>query len=420
MPSVAVVGSGISGLTAAHLLSREHAVTVFEAGDRLGGHAHTHDVVDSAGAPQRVDSGFIVHNDRTYPLLRRLFGELGVTVHPTEMSMSISCEGCGLQYAGGTGGRGLLAQPRRLADPRYLWMLAEVTRFQRRALALLETEESADDPQTLGEFLHRHRFGRYVVSHYAVPVVSCVWSSGHRTALAYPARYLFTFLRHHGFLSVGGSPQWFTVDGGSATYVDRLAARLTDVRTGAAVRAVSRGADRVEVRDDADRVRRFDRVVLATHADEALALLADATTEEKRVLGAFDYSRNETVLHTDGSLLPSAPRARAAWNYRMAGCSTRAEAPVVSYSMNRLQGLTTPDDWVVTLNATERIDPGSVVATMRYTHPVYTPAAVAAQRELPGLTTTRTAFAGAYHGWGFHEDGCRAGLAAAEAFGVRW
>lgn len=418
-PRVAVVGSGVSGLTAAYVLRRTHDVTLFEAEDRFGGHAHTH-ALDADGTTHHVDSGFIVHNDRTYPLLRRLFAELDVDVHPTEMSMSISCEGCGLEFAGGRKLPGLFAQRRRLADPTYLRLLAGVKRFQRAALALLDSEPDASEPQTLGDFLALHGFSDHFVAHYAVPVVSCVWSSGQETALQYPARYLFEFLRHHGFLSISGSPQWYTVRGGSGAYVQKVAAAIGDVRAATPVRAVSRKPDGVVVLDGSGDEHRVDSVVIATHADDALALLTDATDAERRVLGSFTYSHNETVLHQDPSLLPRADGAKASWNYRMDTCSARGDSTAVTYWMNKLQGIESSRPYLVSLNSTPRIRADEVIATMQYTHPVYTPTSVAAQRELPDLSDGRTAFAGAYHGWGFHEDGCRSGVEAARSLGATW
>ena len=419
-PSVAVVGSGVSGLTAAYLLSRTHDVTLFESDNRLGGHAHTHDVTASDGSEHAVDSGFIVHNDRTYPWLRKLFAELKVVVRPTEMSMSVRCEGCGLEYAGGRGLRGLLAQPRRLLDPRFLRMLLQVKRFHRRASAFLDATEDGDTT-TYGEFLEREGFGEHFIAHYAVPVVSCVWSSGREVALLYPARYLFRFLDHHGMLQVTGSPQWYTVVGGSRTYVELLAARLTDVRRSAGVTDITRRPDSVEITYGADsRAATFDRVVIATHADQALGLLTDPTDQEVQTLKAFGYSSNETLLHTDSSMLPEAVQARASWNYRMSSCTSPDEPTVVTYWMNRLQGHTSPQDYLVSLNARERIGPDDVLAVMEYEHPIYTPESVAAQSKLGDLATDRTVYAGAYHGWGFHEDGCRSGVEAARHFGVAW
>src|SRR5881275_3270436 len=265
-PSVAVIGAGVSGLTAAYLLSDTHNVTLFEAETRLGGHAHTHDVADVDGRRHAVDSGFIVHNDVTYPLLRRLFAELGVQVRRTEMSMSVRCDGCGLEYAGGRGLRGLLAQPSRLLDRQFLGMLVQVKRFHRRAASFLRTTDD-EDRTTYGDFLRREGFSDYFVAHYAVPVVSCVWSAGRATAVDYPARYLFRFLEHHGMLSISGSPQWYSVVGGSKTYVERLSALLPDVRAGHAVTDVIRLSGGVQLRDVTGQLSWYDRVVIATHAD---------------------------------------------------------------------------------------------------------------------------------------------------------
>ena len=418
-PSVAVIGAGVSGLTAAYLLSRTHDVTLFEAEGRLGGHAHTHDVTDSDGRRHAVDSGFIVHNDVTYPWLRRLFGELDVEVRPAEMSMSVRCEGCGLEYAGGRGLRGVFAQPRRLADPRFLRMLWQVRRFHRRASAFLRLTDE-ENLTTYGEFLEREGFSGYFIAHYAVPVVSCVWSAGRETTLAYPARYLFRFLDHHGMLRVNGSPQWCTVAGGSRVYVERLTGLLPDVRASHPVTDVTRGEDSVQIRDVTGRVTSVDRVVIATHADQALGLLTDPSDAEVTTLKQFGYSRNLTVLHTDSSVLPDAAQARASWNYRMTSCHRPDQPVVVSYWMNRLQGHQSPETFLVTLNDRERLDPGSVAAVMHYEHPIYTPEAVRAQSQLAGLATGRTVYAGAYHGWGFHEDGCRSGVEAARHFGVTW
>ena len=418
-PSVAVIGAGVSGLTAAYLLSRTHDVTLFESEDRLGGHAHTHDVTDSAGRSHAVDSGFIVHNDVTYPWLRKLFGELDVEVRLTEMSMSVRCEECGLEYAGGRGLRGVFAQPRRLIDPRFVRLLWQVSRFHRRALAFLRTTDD-ENFTTYGEFLRREGFSGQFIAHYAVPVVSCVWSAGRETTLAYPARYLFRFLDHHGMLKVAGSLQWYSVAGGSRTYVDRLAGLLPDVRVAHAVTDITRRADGVVIRDVTGQVTRVDRVVIATHADQALGLLADPSDAEVTTLKQFAYSSNQAVLHTDRSVLPRARNARASWNYRMTSCDRPGQSAVVSYWMNRLQGHQSPETFLVTLNDRERLDPGSIVATMEYQHPIYTPEAVRAQSLLGGLATDRTVYAGAYHGWGFHEDGCRSGVEAARHFGVTW
>ena len=417
--SVAIIGAGVSGLTVAYLLADKFAVTLYETDGRLGGHAHTHDLTDPAGNVLAIDTGFIVHNDRTYPMLRRLFGELGVRTRPTEMSMSIHDEDSGLEFAGGRGVRGVFAQPRRVVDPRFLSILAQVKRFHIRATAFLKRTDDCDQT-TYGEFLRGEGFSHSFVRLYAVPVVSCVWSMGAGTALDYPARYLFRFLSHHGMLTVKGSPQWRTVIGGSRTYVDAIAARLTDVRTDRSVSAVLRDENSVSVRDSSGAWISYDSVVVATHADQALGLLADASAEEKEILGAFRYSRSETVLHTDAGLLPCALQARASWNYLTQPAADGDHAPVVTYWMNRLQGIDSSEQYLVTLNARDRIDPNKVIAVMDYEHPIYDLPAIEAQKRLASLSTSQTAFAGAYHGWGFHEDGCRSGVEAAGALGVKW
>ncbi|MEL5957413.1 FAD-dependent oxidoreductase [Streptomyces sp. CLV115] len=414
----AVIGSGVAGLTAAHILARAHHVTLYEADDRLGGHAHTHDLTASDGRTRHVDSGFIVHNRRTYPNLLRLFSELGIATQESEMSMSVRCEGCGLEYAGARGLRGLLAQPRNTLRGPYLRMLAEVPRFHRTARRLLGTGTA--DTLTLGAFLGRAGFSSYFRAHFMTPVVSAVWSCDAETALRYPATYLFRFLAHHGMLSVKGSPAWRTVTGGSGTYVHRIAAGLHEVRAQTPVRSVLRHADSADVTADDATTTTYDHVVIAVHPDQALQLLGDATADEKEVLGAFRYSRNATLLHTDTSLLPRASGARASWNYLMPDCRTSADRVQVSYDMNRLQRLDATQTHVVTLGGQDRVDPARVLARMTYEHPVYTPESVAAQRRLPELNTAVTAFAGAYHGWGFHEDGCRSGVEAAAALGVEW
>ena len=417
-PTVAVIGAGVSGLTAAYLLQRTHHVTLFEADDRVGGHAHTHDVPLRNGVSAAVDSGFIVLNDRTYPLLHRLFAELDVRTRPTEMSMSISCDECGLNYVGGRKAPGIFAQRRRLLDPRFWRMLLSIRRFQKAAMAVLD--EEPDGTLTYGEFLDRHAFDGHFVTHYALPIVSCVWSMGHQEALAYPAAYLFAFLHHHGFLVLGDAPTWHTVVGGSRSYVGAVTERLDVVRTRTRVTAVSRKPDEVELDDEHGAHHAFDKVVIATHADDAVRLLTDADEREQQLLGAFGYSTNVAWLHRDESVLPAKRSGRASWNYRLEGCGTMTDHSLVSYWMNRLQGHPESDPLVVTLNPDDTDQPEHVIATMTYLHPTYTAASVAAQRELASLNTDRVAFAGAYQGWGFHEDGCRSGVAAAESLGAAW
>ena len=412
-PTAAVVGSGVAGLTAAYLLQRRYDVTLFEADGRLGGHAHTHELGNID-----VDSGFIVHNQRTYPNLLRLFRELGVATQESEMSMSVRCAGCGLEYAGARKLGGLFPTLANARRPAYLRMLGEVVRFHRHARRVLAVPDAGD--VTLGALLAIGGYSRYFVEHFMLPVVACVWSAGEATSLDYPARYLFTFLDHHGLLSVGDSPQWRTVVGGSRSYVERAVKSLSAVHLATPVRTVTRVGAGVEIRDDADTVHAFDRIVIATHPHQALALWDAPSADERAALAPFEYSPNVTQLHRDTSVLPRAPRARASWNYLKSGCSTTDAPVLVSYDMNRLQRLDTTEPHVVTLNGTAQVDQSQVIATMHYEHPIYTPESVAAQRLLPALDDGTVAYAGAYHGWGFHEDGCASGVRAAASLGVGW
>ncbi|WP_405177881.1 FAD-dependent oxidoreductase [Nocardia sp. NBC_01377] len=417
---VAVIGGGVSGLTAALALAHSSEVTLYEAQARLGGHADTHRITATTGASIGVDTGFIVHNDRTYPTLLRLFYELGVATQESDMSMSVRCDGCGLEYAGARGLAGLFATPRSVTRGRYLRLLTEVPRFHR--LARAELDHAGSEGRTLGEFVRAAAFSDYFVTHFLTPLVSAVWSCDPTTALRYPARYLFAFLHHHGMLTVFGSPTWRTVVGGSTNYVGAVAERLDAVRVATPVRAVHRTADGVAVRDDADAVARFDAVVVATHPDQALALLAEPTDAERSILSAMPYSVNHTVLHTDESVLPKATRARASWNYRLPACDTRADRVLVSYDLTRLQRLDRADDrrFLVTLGDGDRVAADRILDRMVYEHPIYTPDSVAAQRRLGEIGDDRVAFAGAYHGWGFHEDGAASGLRAARRLGSRW
>ncbi|WP_051856738.1 NAD(P)/FAD-dependent oxidoreductase [Streptomyces sp. NRRL B-1347] len=312
--TAAVIGSGISGLTAAHLLRRRYAVALFEAEPRAGGHAHTHDVQAPEGGTLPVDTGFMVFNRHNYPQLMRLFGELGVQTQGSDMSMSLSCEGCSLAYLAGSALRTVPQRPAMVPEEQWGRLVGKARQFARIARSLVADTEGPDI--ALGELLDRSRCSADFAEHMVLPLVSALWSCGPVTARAYPARFLFRFLDQHGLLPGGAPVRWRTVKGGSRTYVRRVLERLPQVLLGLPVRAVRRTADSVEVRADDDRVRRFDRAVVAVHADQALRLLADATTREKAVLGAIPYVVNETVLHTDPRLLPSDPALRASWNVR--------------------------------------------------------------------------------------------------------
>ncbi len=438
---VAVVGSGVAGLVAAYVASRTAHVTLFEADDRLGGHADTHRVPepgnDRHDGELAIDTGFIVHNPRTYPVLLKLFAELGVETQPSEMSMSIRDDATGLEWAGALGRRGVFPSSDNLRRPRYLLMLAEIPRFHARAKRLLAQGVSAssttggsptsgdEDDETLREFLRRGRFSAYFVRHFMEPMVAAVWSCDPEVSLDYPARYLFSFLEHHGMLGIFGSPQWRTVTGGSHEYVRRVAAEIPEVRLGTKVTSVLETPDGVEVTDGNGETTTYDAVVIATHPSHALGMLAEPTWLQRDLLGAMPYTANTALLHTDTSLLPQTTNARASWNFRRPDEAVRAtEQPeggvVVTYDLTRLQRLPTDTHYLVTLGGEHLVDPSTVIDRMEYEHPLYNPSSVAAQRRLPEIDTDRIAFAGAYHGWGFHEDGARSGLAAAERIGLEW
>jgi predicted NAD/FAD-binding protein/DUF1365 family protein len=420
---LAVVGSGVAGLTAAYVASRSAEVTLYEADDRLGGHADTHRVPDAAtGSTLAIDTGFIVHNRSTYPVLLRLFAELGVATQESEMSMSTSDEGTGLEWAGALGARGLFPTTRHLRDRDYLRMLAEIPRFHRRARRLLAgSSEPARDDSTLAEFLEDGGFSPYFRRHFAEPLVAAVWSCEPALAADYPAAYLFRFLQHHGMLGVFGSPTWRTVSGGSRTYVDGVAAAVRaaggEIHTGAPVLAITETFDGVTVRTPAGE-EQYDGVVVAAHPDQALGMLTAPSALQREVLGALPYSANTALLHTDTRLLPTARNAWASWNFRR---PASGDGPVqVTYDLTRLQRLPTPTRYLVTLGGEGLVDPATVIARRDYAHPLYTPTSVAARDRLPEIDTERIVFAGAYHGWGFHEDGARSGLAAVERLGLRW
>ena len=411
---VAVVGSGIAGLASAWLLSRRHDVTLFEANSYFGGHTHTHEV-EQAGKSYRVDSGFIVHNPAHYPLLTRMFAQLGVASQPTTMSFSVHSEASGLEYNATTLDT-LFCQRRNLLSPRFLGMVRDLTRFYREAPALLLTRE---DTTSLGDYLLQHGYGAAFRDEHLIPMASALWSSPPTQILQFPARYLVQFMANHQMLQLAGRPQWRVVKGGSSTYVAALRAQWpVRERLHCPVHSILRHAGGVEVCSAAG-VEHFDQLVLACHSDQALRLLGDANEREHSILGAMTYQANDTVLHTDASVLPRRRKAWAAWN---AWLPRDPAAPcTVSYCMNLLQGIASPEPFVVTLNRNEAIDPAKVLARMRYHHPVYTQASVQAQArkaEIQGWR--RTWFAGAYWGWGFHEDGMRSAVEVAAALGVHW
>lgn len=409
---IAVVGAGISGLASAWLLSAHHEVVLFEANDYPGGHTHTHDI-ELQGRRYAVDTGFIVHNPRNYPLLNSLFERLGVASQRTTMSFSASDEASGIEY-GASSFDALFCQRRNLWSPRFWSMLRDLRRFYREAPALLTLPGAGP---TLGRYLEENRYGEAFRNLHLVPMASALWSSPADRILRFPAQYLVRFMANHHMLQMTGRPEWRVVQGGSRHYVEALTARWdVDMRLSTPVRGIHRDDAGVRVlTDQAD--ERFDEIVIACHSDQALRLLADASALEHEILGAIAYQSNDVVLHTDARMLPRERKAWAAWNAHIPA-SPGTEC-TVSYCMNLLQSLDAPVPLIVTLNRTDAIDPARMLRRMRYHHPVYTENSVAAQArraEIQGLR--RTWFAGAYWGWGFHEDGIRSAVEMVEAMGL--
>jgi len=425
---IAIVGAGVSGLVAAHLLHEQHEITVYEAGSYAGGHTNTIRVEDEHET-QHVDTGFIVMNDRNYPNFTRLLDRLDVARQPTHMSFSVKGEDEDFEYSGTP--RGIFCQPRNLASPSFQRMLFDLLRFNRALRRLLSEGEVGGDrhgghsagdtgEEPLGEFLDRHRFSRDFVQRLVVPQLSAVWSANPSELRSFPVRFLAEFFANHGMLGFRDRPQWSTVTGGSARYVEALTAPIEErIRLSCPVRSVERHPQHVEVKADGQESERFDHVILATHSDQALSLLGDASQQEQEILGAIPYQRNEAVLHTDSSLLPRRAAAHAAWNFHL----LREPGPLstVTYYMNHLQQLNSERDYCVTLNRTHAIDPAKIIRRIDYAHPAFTLAGVDAQRHYASIAglERRTHFCGAYWGWGFHEDGVVSALRACEPFGVK-
>lgn len=414
---IAVVGSGISGLVAAHLLSRAHEVTLFEKDTRLGGHTHTHRVRRPDGE-WPVDTGFIVCNDRTYPNFLKLLAQLGVATQESDMSFSVRCERTGLEYCG-TSLNTLFAQRRNLLRPSFHRMLRDILRFHRDARSLLD----AGPELTFEEWLARGTsdgkpWSREFREHYLYPMSAAIWSSSLAEVGGFPARNFAKFFENHGMLTVDQRPTWRTVTGGSDTYVAKIVAPFRDrIRLGTGVARVHRREDHVEVVPDGGPAERFDHVVIGAHSDQALRMLADPSDAERDVLGAIPYKANEAALHLDQSVMPRRRLAEASWNFHL--LRTPAAGPTVTYDMNRLQRTGSRERFLVTLNRTPDLARDKVLAVAHYEHPLYTKAATGAQARWADVNgVRRTWFCGAYWGWGFHEDGVRSALAVTRAFGI--
>ncbi len=417
---VAIVGSGISGLAAAHALHGHAHITLYEAGPYFGGHTHTVDVTlptPQGPVTQGVDTGFLVFNERTYPQLIRLLAELGVETSKSDMSFSVQVPGARrgspLEWSG-TSLATVFAQPSNLANPRFLGMLADLLRFNALATRLANGQQDAALMQPLGEFLRQHRFGEAFRDWYLLPMLGCIWSCPTDQMLQFPVATMVRFCHNHGLLQVSNRPQWWTVTGGARHYVDKIVAGVDDKRLNTPVRRIERDAAGVRVVTDGH-TEHFDRLVLATHSDQALALLAAPTQNERAVLGAIRYQANRAVLHTDTSVLPTRRAAWAAWNYERAPHNERESARVcLHYLLNQLQPLPFTQPVLVSLNPVRTIDPAKVLGSYDYAHPVFDLAAIRAQPLVGQLQgRQRTWFCGAWTGYGFHEDGLKSGLAVA-------
>jgi predicted NAD/FAD-binding protein len=420
---IAIIGSGISGLTCAHVLGPHHDVVLYEAAPRLGGHSNTVDVDDPTAGRIGVDTGFIVHNDRTYPNLVALFDELGVATVDTEMSFGVvdrdpDSPTFGLTYRA-TSPNSMFAQRRNVVRPAMWRMLRDITRFYRAAHRLLDDPVDGVDELSLGDFLDREGYSREFVELHLLPMGAAVWSADPTRFTDFPVRTLFRFLDNHGLLRVGDRPQWRTIPGGSRTYVDAIAARFDGtIRTSSPVTSVCRDATGALV-SSLGVVERYDRVILATHSDQAMAILGDATPVEQKVLGAVRYQPNRATLHTDTSLLPPLERAWSAWNYERRSAQQRSAT--LTYDMTTLQHLPGSRRYLVSLNSDDHIDPSKVLASFEYAHPVFDADAIEAQRrfdEIDGVD--RVHYCGAWWGHGFHEDGMVSALRVCRRIGVDW
>ena len=411
MSRIAIIGSGISGLTSAYLLSQKHDITLFEANDTLGGHTATVDVhVD--GQDHAIDTGFIVFNDRTYPNFLRLLERTGVRKQATEMSFSVQHALSGIEY-NGNNLSSLFAQRRNLLSPRFYGFIREILRFNRLSKEALKSTAAQN---TLGDFLQQHGFSDFFASHYILPMVAAIWSSSLEDARAFPLAFFLRFFNHHGLLNVVDRPQWYVIEGGSRSYIPALTQPLQDIRLGQAVSAVERIDSRVRLTVNGQQ-EIFDEVIIACHSDQALALLKDASSDEQAILGNLAYRNNDVVLHTDERLLPDNRRAWASWNFWQG--EAEDTPPAVTYNMNILQGLDTPTTFCVTLNRSSVIDPTKILRRFTYAHPVYNQQTIDAQaRRLDICGYRHTHFCGAYWYNGFHEDGVSSALDVCTRFGV--
>lgn len=413
---IAVIGSGVAGLTSAHLLSRKHEVSLFEANDYLGGHTHTQ-VVKSGGREYPVNTGFIVFNDWTYPNFIKLMDQLGVASEESDMSFSVRCENTGLEY-NGTSLNSLFAQRRNILSPRFLRMVYDILRFNKQTVAMLEKGEISDE-QTLGSFVKEHGYSKEFLNYYIVPMGAAIWSASESVMMSFPLAFFLRFFNNHGMLSVDERPQWRVLKGGSASYVEPMTRSFKErIRLNTPIRSVSRNLEGVTLTTHAGEQFEFDQVVFACHSDQALAMLSDAHPSESKILGAIPFQMNDVVLHTDTRLMPKRELAWASWNYHIPQRAN--QCAMVTYDMNRLQNFNDAKErFLVTLNRNAEILPDRVIKKFRYAHPVFTHDGMWAQSRHSEISGhNRTHYCGAYWLNGFHEDGVNSALRVAKSFGI--
>lgn len=412
--NIAIVGVGVAGITAAHILQRKYKITLFDKNSYVGGHTNTILVKDPEAGDLPVDTGFIVLNDRTYPTFHRFLSQLGVPVRNSDMSFGLYCKKSGLQYAG-TGLDGLFAQRGNAVSPKFYRLLWNIYRFSNKAANDLDT--GAVKGKSLQQYVAENGFSRDFVEDYLIPMGAAIWSTPSANMMQFPAETFFRFFKNHGLLHLNEMPQWQTVVGGSFSYVNAFLRQFKGkVETSAAVSRIGRKEDAVDITLDDGTIHTFDKVVIATHADEALKQLERPSAEEQELLGAWQYNHNHTVLHSDASVMPPNRRAWAAWNYYRHDDQNQL---AVTYHMNRLQGLQTSRDYFVTLNSPLPIEPAKIIKEIHYTHPMYTFDAIKTQNRLPELNGKQnTFFCGSYFGFGFHEDAVKSGVAVAKSLGM--
>lgn len=410
---VAIIGSGISGLTAAYLLNKRHDVTVFEANDYIGGHTHTHEI-DQNNKTWQVDTGFIVYNEKTYPNFIKLLEKLRVKAQKTQMGFSVKAPSKNLEYSGGSLNT-LFAQRLNLFRPSFLMMLKDILRFNRIAASALD---SVEESITIGEFLKTHSFSSHFMDNYIIPMGAAIWSTAAKKTTAMPATFYIQFFKNHGLLQIFNRPQWFVIKGGSKAYIQKIIEDFREkILLSSPVKQVSRDPDGVKVYCEKDQEpQRFDKVIFATHSDQALALLKDPSDNEKSILGALPYQKNTAILHTDASLMPKNKLTWSSWNYLL---NEDQDKPVtLTYNMNILQALDAKPEFLVTLNSNGKIDPSKIIKKVEYHHPLFTVDGISAQKEKKQISgANNTFYCGAYWGNGFHEDGVNSALDVCKSFG---